>query len=111
MPDKGNEPIGLQLTKGTAMSDAAESASKVHYICQTYIESKTGRAGETSLKIGKQFQYTTAQEAKGRAEREGRSEGCAGADAYMVIEDPQSGEVSAPTFLIRVGQVPEVDDF
>ena len=39
------------------------------------------------------------------------SEDCAGADAYMVIEDPNSGEVGTPSFLIRLGIVPEFDDF
>ncbi|SFF18574.1 hypothetical protein SAMN04488523_1272 [Sulfitobacter brevis] len=93
------------------MSDTDDTTSKVHYICQTYVETTTGRTGQSSLKIGKQFQYTTAEQATGRAERECRSDDCAGADAYMVIEDPQSGEVSEPTFLIRVGKVPELDDF
>ncbi|MFT6119557.1 MAG: hypothetical protein ACJAXK_001507, partial [Yoonia sp.] len=40
-----------------------------------------------------------------------RAPDCIGADAYMVIEDPTSGEVGAPSFLARLGIVPEFDTF
>ncbi len=93
------------------MSESSEPTSKVHYICQTYVEKKSGRGGQVSLQIGKQFQYTQASQAQGRAEREFRSEDCIGADAYMVTEDPSSGEVGAPEFLVRLGNVPEFDEF
>ena len=93
------------------MTHTGESASKTHYICQTYVEQKPGRDGQAGLKIGKQFQYSTAAEAQNRAEREAQSEECAGADAYMISEDPGSGEVGSPSFLIRLGNVPELDDF
>jgi hypothetical protein len=93
------------------MTNADETETKVHYICQTYVEQKSGRGGQASLKIGKQFQYSTAAEAQNRAEREALSEDCAGADAYMVSEDPNSGEVGSPSFLVRLGNVPEFDDF
>lgn len=93
------------------MTHADESAPKVHYICQTYVEQKPGRDGQVSLKIGKQFQYSTATEAQNRAEREAQSDDCAGADAYMISEDPDSGEVGLPSFLVRLGNVPETDDF
>ena len=93
------------------MSESSETASKVHYICQTYVEKKSAQARQASLQIGKQFQYTTASQAQERADRECRSEDCVGADAYMVAEDPNSGEVSAPTFLARIGTVPEFDEF
>lgn len=69
----------------------------------------TGRDGQTSLKIDKQFEYSTALEAKNRAERESISEDCAGADAYMVSEDPNIGKVGAPDFLVRLGNVPEFE--
>jgi hypothetical protein len=97
--------------KEVVMTESDESAPKVHYICQTYVEKKSGRGDQVSLQIGKQFEYTTASQAQERAERENRSEECVGADAYMVIEDPQSGEVGAPTFLARLGTVPEFDAF
>jgi len=93
------------------MSNADESETKIHYICQTYIEQKPARDGQSSLKIGKQFQYSTASEAQNRAEREAQSDDCAGADAYMVSEDPNSGEVGTPSFLVRLGSVPDFDDF
>lgn len=92
------------------MKHADESTSKIHYICQTYVEQKSGRNRQASLKIGKQFQYSTAAEAQNRAEREALSEDCAGADAYMIEEDPGSGEVGLPNFLVRLGNVPEIDD-
>ena len=69
----------------------------------------TGSDGQASLKVDKQFEYSTALEAKNRAERESISEDCAGADAYMVSEDPNSGEVGAPDSLIRLGNVPEFE--
>ena len=88
--------------------DETENGDKVHYICQTYT-AKTGAQG--GLQLGKQFQYTSASEAQERAERESRYDGCVGADAYMVVEDVNSGEVGMPTFLARHGNVPEVDEF
>ena len=93
------------------MTDAERSPEKTHYICQTYVETKAGRNGQPGLKIAKQFEYSTASEAKNRAEREVLSENCAGADAYMVTEDQTSGEVGDPSFLVRLGSVPESDDF
>jgi hypothetical protein len=96
--------------KEYSMSNAPEGAEKIHYICQTYVETKGARGRPAGLKIDKQFQYKTEAEAQGRAERENEREGCTGADAYMVIEDAGSGEVSSPTFIVRLGNVPE-DDF
>lgn len=93
------------------MTNSDENAPKVHYICQTYIEKTAGPGVQPGLKIGKQFQYTNAAQAQDRAEREANSDDCAGADAYMITEDPSSGEVSAPSFLVRLGNVPETDDF
>lgn len=92
------------------MSDASEDAEKIHYICQTYVETKGTRGGAAGLKIDKQFQYKSEAEAQSRAEREYERDSCAGADAYLVVEDAGSGEVSAPTFIVRLGNVPE-DDF
>jgi hypothetical protein len=91
------------------MSDASENAEKIHYICQTYVETKGARGGPAGLKVDKQFQYTSEADAQNRAERESQREGCAGADAYMIIEDAGSGEVSAPTFIARFGNVPDDD--
>ena len=93
------------------MSDATEPSEKVHYICQTYVEKESSGGGLPSLKIEKQLQYTSESQAQERAEREFRSDDCAGADAYMVVEDQRSGEVGAPMFLVRLGNVPEFDDF
>ncbi|SFR39092.1 hypothetical protein [Litoreibacter janthinus] len=92
------------------MSNSDGSETKTHYICQTYVEHKTGHDRETSLKIDNQFQYSTASEVQNRAERDAQSENCVGADAYLVIEDPGSGEVGLPSFLVRLGDVPEFDD-
>ncbi len=89
----------------------SDDTSKTHYICQTYIETKGTKGGLAGVKIDKQFQYTTAAEAESRAERASQSPDCAGADAYMIVEDPSSGEISPPTFLVRIGNVPEFDDF
>ena len=93
------------------MTNSERTNEKIHYICQTYVEKKAGRDGKAGLKIAKQFEYATASEAQNRAEREALSEECAGADAYIVIEDPNSGEVGEPSFLVRLGSVPEFDEF
>lgn len=93
------------------MTGSDENEPKIHYICQTYVEKKAGPGVQPGLKIGKQFQYSSAAQAQDRAEREAQNEDCAGADAYMVTEDPNSGEVSSPSFLARLGNVPEFDDF
>ena len=92
------------------MTKSDESAVKVHYICQTYVEQKQRHGGQASLKIGKQFQYSSASEAQSRAEREILSQDYLGADAYMISGDPNSGEVGSPSFLVRLGNVPESDD-
>ena len=92
------------------MTDSSETSPKVHYICQTYVEKKGGRGGQSGTQIGKQFQYATAAQAEDRAERESRLEDCVGADAYMIVEDPESGEVGLPTFIARFGTVPDADD-
>ncbi|PTX56006.1 hypothetical protein C8N43_0655 [Litoreibacter ponti] len=89
------------------MTDPENGSVSIHYICQSYVEQSPGRAG---LKIGKQLKYKTAAEAEDRAERELQSESCVGADAYMISEDHDSGEVGAPSFLVRLGRVPEIDD-
>ena len=93
------------------MTNFERTTDKIHYICQTYVEKKAGGNGQGGLKIAKQLNYATASEAKNRAEREVLSEDCAGADAYMVSEDPNSGEVGEPSFLLRLGKVPEFDTF
>lgn len=90
------------------MMEAHEAPAKVHYICQTYVET---RGKQAKLQVDKLFQYTTADQAQERAARECRSENCVGADAYMIVEDPSSGEVGPPTFLGRHGNVPEMDDY
>lgn len=89
------------------MSASSDTAEKVHYICQTYVQKPGAQAG---LALGKQFEYTSASEAQERAERENRSDECMGADAYMVTEDLASGEVSQPEFLIRLGTGPEIEN-
>jgi len=93
------------------MTSSEQTAEKIHYICQTYVETKAGRDGQAGLKIAKQYEYSTASEAQNRAEREALSVDCAGADAYIIIEDPNSGEIGTPSFLIRLGNVPKFDDF
>ena len=93
------------------MTQEFERKEKVHFICQTYVETDAGRGGQKILKIGKQFQYSTAHEAQSRAEREAQSGNCEGADAYSISEDSDSGEVGSPEFLVRLGNVPEFDDF
>lgn len=90
------------------MTDSHDDMPKVHYICQTYVEKNDKQA---SLQVDKQFEYSTASQAQERATREFNSESCVGADAYMVTEDLNSGEVGPPTFLARHGTVPETDDF
>lgn len=89
----------------------SETSAKAHYICQTYTTGKAARGSQGSLQIDKQLQYSTPNEARERAEREFRAENCIGADAYEVIEDLDSGEVGAPTFLVRLGTVPDDDGF
>jgi hypothetical protein len=93
------------------MSDDHDATEKTHFICQTYTQNQGAKGGQAGLKVDKLFQYTTQAEAKNRAERESQSDRCAGADAYMIVEDTNSGEVSPPMFLARFGTVPDTDDF
>ncbi len=93
------------------MTNSEQNGLKIHYICQTYVEKTTGRGGQVELKVDKQFSYSTASEAQNRAEREAQNKNCVGADAYEVKEDLNTGELETPTFLVRLGNVPEFDDF
>jgi len=93
------------------MTKSEQAAEKFTISARYILKRRLGTMGGAGLKIAKQFEYSTASEAQNRAEREALSEDCAGADAYMVIEDPNSGEVGTPSFLIRLGIVPEFDDF
>lgn len=93
------------------MTELNDSSTKAHYICQTYVAKKAARGAQGGLQIGKQVQYSTAAEAQNRAQREFDAENCVGADAYMVTEDCNSGELSDPTFLLRLGSIPEEDGF
>ncbi|MBU2935761.1 MULTISPECIES: hypothetical protein [Pacificibacter] len=92
------------------MARSDETSSKTHYICQTYLGATAGST-QGGLKVDKLIEYSTASAAEERAERECRLQNCIGADAYMLIEDTDSGEVSLPVFLARHGMVPEVDAF
>lgn len=87
------------------MTDSDENAPKVHYICQTYME-KQGR--QVTLQVDKLFEYKTAAQAQERAAREFETDRCVGADAYMIVEDPASGEVGPPEFLERHGATPDI---
>lgn len=91
------------------MTEVNDGSTKVHYICQTYVAKKAAHGVRGGLQIDKQVQYSTAAEAQNRAEREFQAENCIGADAYMLTEDCQSGEVGGPTFLLRLGTIPEED--
>ena len=66
------------------MSDDNGDTSKTHYICQTYVDAEGTKGAPAGVRIDKQFQYSTAQEAESRAERASQSSDCAGADAYMI---------------------------
>jgi len=91
------------------MQTQQDDATKIHYICQTYVDKNAGSAKPANLQVDKLIEYTSASAAQERAEREARAENCAGADAYMLIEDAGSGEVSLPDFLGRYGNVPDAE--
>ncbi len=93
------------------MTDVNDISTKVHYICQTYVAKKAAHGTLGSLRIDKLLQYATAVEAQNRAQREFGAGNCIGADVYMVAEDCKSGEVDDPTFLLRLGTIPDEDGF
>ena len=85
-----------------------QSGPQTHYVCQLYEERKVGRAGK-SLAVKNTLIYPNAAQAEDRAERAYSAGQCAGADAYRIIVDPDTGDTSEPVFLARLGKVPEVD--
>ncbi len=93
------------------MTDVNDISTKVHYICQTYVAKKAAHGTRGGLRIDKLLQYATAVEAQNRAQREFDAGNCIGADVYMVTEDCMSGEVDDPTFLLRLGTIPDEDGF
>lgn len=78
------------------------------YICQIYAENRV--QGGAVLARDKQFQFKTAHEAEGRAQRAFEAGHCVGADAYSVFFDPETEELSDPVFLLRLGKVPSVEE-
>jgi hypothetical protein len=80
---------------------------EVTYICQTYAE--TPVQGGKVLVRDKEFQFKTSREAEGRAQRAFEAGQCVGADAYSVMFDPETEELSDPVFLARFGKVPSVE--
>lgn len=77
-----------------------------HYIAQLYEERKAGRAG-TALAVKNTIPYTNPEQAEDRARRAFEQGQCAGADAYRIIIDPDTGDADEPLFLLRLGKVPE----
>lgn len=57
------------------------------------------------------FQFSMEVETRIGSGREDKSEDCTGADAYMISEDPEIGEVGSSTLLVRLANVPEFDGF
>ena len=80
-----------------------------HQLLELRLALETVKAERDRYKSTSKIFEKLLTKAEERAERESRREGCVGADAYMLSEDPMSGEVSEPVFLARHGTVPEVE--
>jgi hypothetical protein len=91
------------------MIKSSETSVKTHYICQTYSEKLVGRAKQPALQIAKTIECSSAAAAEERARRTFEGGLCVGADAFFLTSDPDTGDVSAPTFLTRQGNVPTLE--
>ena len=87
---------------------AKTDGPKIVYVCQTYEERTVGRSG-THLAVKGTFPCSDAGAAQSRAERALSGGTCVGADAFSLTVDPVTEEAEAPTFIARLGKVPEID--
>lgn len=81
---------------------------QIIYVCQTYVEVE--RSHGKRLERAQQFDYKNANDAEKRAQRLFEGGGCVGADAFKVVYDPETDELSDPEFLLRLGKVPSVEE-
>jgi hypothetical protein len=109
MCDKRAANNGIEAEKVVRMSKRSQTGPKIHYICQTYSEKTVARGKGKILQIQNQYPYKSAEQAEDRARRAVDAGTCVGADAFMITEDRDTGDVSEPTFLLRLGNVPELE--
>lgn len=82
-----------------------EKGAKTHYVCQIYRREKKSR-----LQIEQTIECRDAEHAKDRAQRAFDLGRHAGVDAYSIVVDTELDVAGMPTFLVRLGDVPEVDE-
>ncbi|WP_166417601.1 hypothetical protein [Cochlodiniinecator piscidefendens] len=92
------------------MHHDTDAQTKTHYICQMYEKKPSGRGKPDALVVANTFQYTTAAQAEDRAQRVFAAQQYVGADAYSLVEDLTSDEVGEPNFLVRLGEVPDLEN-
>ncbi len=96
---------GSFSSKKAPSMKSQEKGSKTHYVCQIYRREKKSR-----LRIEQTIECRDAEHAKDRAQRTFDLGRHAGVDAYSVIVDTELGDAGMPTFLVRLGDVPDVDE-
>ena len=79
-------------------------ARETKYVVQPYVRKEKG-----GLAPAPPLMMNSAEAARGRAQRLFESGRYAGVDAYVSSGDPELGEYGEPKFLVRLGEVWELD--
>ncbi len=88
-----------------ALKQPKETGPKTHYVCQIYRREKRSR-----LQIEQTIECRDSAHAMDRAQRAFDLGRHAGVDAYSIVVDAEMDDVGMPVFLVRLGDVPEVED-
>lgn len=81
------------------------------FVCQAYRHAQRGKgaAKQQVLVQASAIECRTSAEAESRAQRMFDGGSYAGADAFSVEVDVDLGDYSDPTFIVRLGDVPDLD--
>ncbi len=81
------------------------------FVCRTYRHADRGRgaAKQQVLVQASAIECKTSNEAERRAQRMFDGGSYAGADAFSIDVDVELGDYSEPTFIVRLGHVPELE--
>ena len=85
--------------------------ASTRFVCQTYKRAERGKGAAKQLVLvqASAIECKTSAEAESRAQRMFDGGSYAGADAFSVEVDVDLGDYSDPTFIVRLGDVPDFD--
>ncbi len=85
-------------------------SSKSYFICQVYERKKQSRGKGDVLAKGATHECASADDAVRKANKLFDSGSHVGVDAFTLEVDPEMGDYGDPLFLLRLGDVPQMDN-